>query len=159
MARYYMAYGSNLNKAQMRFRCPQARPYRALLLSDFRLDFRTVADITYKQGANIAIALYQVTAADERQLDRFEGFPWKYGKREFPFEITNADGSTERVDGFFYYMNGGAIAPPRREYAERIGRGYQDWGLPVDLLQRAIKRSQRAIYKSARKELQWQGLI
>ena len=37
--RYYVAYGSNLNIPQMRFRCPSARIIGTSEISDYRLLF------------------------------------------------------------------------------------------------------------------------
>ena len=40
MAKYYMAYGSNLNKQQMALRCRDAKPVCTGVLHDYRLKFR-----------------------------------------------------------------------------------------------------------------------
>ena len=41
----YGAYGSNLNKDQMRFRCPYAKPVASYDLEGHALKFRGVADV------------------------------------------------------------------------------------------------------------------
>ena len=41
----YLAYGSNLNKKQMSFRCPKAKALESCILSGYKLEFRRVANI------------------------------------------------------------------------------------------------------------------
>ena len=41
----YAAYGSNLNKAQMQKRCPKSKPFGVIVLDEFRLVFKGVADL------------------------------------------------------------------------------------------------------------------
>ena len=38
--KYYIAYGSNLNKAQMSIRCPEAKPVTTTTINDYQLLFR-----------------------------------------------------------------------------------------------------------------------
>ena len=38
--KYYIAYGSNLNTEQMRWRCPTARKLTVGEIKDYRLEFR-----------------------------------------------------------------------------------------------------------------------
>ncbi len=40
MNRYYLAYGPNLNLAQMEYRCPTAKKAGTYLLKDYELEFR-----------------------------------------------------------------------------------------------------------------------
>ena len=35
----YLAYGSNLNISQMAYRCPNAKPWGATILPDWKLEF------------------------------------------------------------------------------------------------------------------------
>ena len=76
----YAAYGSNLNFAQMEHRCPDATVYGAAELKDHELLFRgsptsAVATIEPKEGSSVPILLWEISAKDERSLDRYEGFP------------------------------------------------------------------------------------
>ena len=45
----YAAYGSNLNKSQMKRRCPDSSPYVGIVLKNWRLVFKGVADIEKKR--------------------------------------------------------------------------------------------------------------
>ena len=49
----YAAYGSNLNKAQMQKRCPKSKPFGAIVLDEYRLVFKGVADIEKNKSYKI----------------------------------------------------------------------------------------------------------
>lgn len=134
MTKLYLAYGSNMNKAQMARRCPNAKPLRAIIIDDARLVFRGVADIEFCQGASVPVVLWSITAACERELDKYEGVAaGVYEKREIPLD----NGETALT----YVMCKPGIAPPTRDYYERIKQGYNDFGLDLEPLEVALKHS------------------
>src|SRR5688572_8464218 len=127
----YFAYGSNLNRADMGARCSSAKPVARAVLRDWRLTFRGVADIEPAPGALVQGALWLVTSADLRSLDRYEGAPSMYARRRVEVE---AEGETVRA--LTYVMTSGDyLGLPSQWYAERIAQGYRDWGLPLGPLQ------------------------
>lgn len=132
----YFAYGSNLNKEQMAWRCPNARPLGNLMLSDWRLVFRSVADIEPCDGAILPIGLWSITDKCELALDAYEGFPRLYNKRYF-----NIKGQRYMT----YTMNHDGIRPPSPSYAKTIRDGYKDFKLPTAFLDEAIKHSYKAV--------------
>ena len=84
--RYYIAYGSNLNVRQMRMRCPSARIIGTSVLKDYELLFKGSKTGSYltvekKSGVSVPVAVWEVTAEDEKALDRYEGFPNFYYKK------------------------------------------------------------------------------
>ena len=81
MTTIYMAYGSNLDKQQMACRCPNAKAKGVMLLPDWRLVFRGVADIIPAKGYFCPVGLWQITGRCERSLDIYEGYPRLYGKQ------------------------------------------------------------------------------
>ena len=85
--RYYIAYGSNLNVAQMVRRCPNAVPIGTAVLEHNTLYFRGSGTGYYltiepKIGGKVPVAIWEVTPEDEQALDRYEGFPRFYYKPE-----------------------------------------------------------------------------
>ena len=85
--RYYIAYGSNLNIPQMRMRCPGARIIGTSVIEGYRLLFkgsRTGSYLTIEpqEGARVPVAAWEVSAENEVALDRYEGFPTFYYKKE-----------------------------------------------------------------------------
>lgn len=134
MTKLYLAYGSNMNKAQMARRCPKARPLRAIVVDDARLVFRGVADIEYCKGANVPVVLWEITAECERSLDKYEGVAGGvYEKKTIPLD--NGE------QALTYVMCSNGIAPPTREYYERIKQGYADFGIDPEALDVALKHS------------------
>ena len=68
--RYYIAYGSNLNVQQMRWRCPGARIIGTSELQDYRLLFKGSKTGSYltvepKKGCTVPVAVWEVTDQDE----------------------------------------------------------------------------------------------
>ena len=134
MTKLYLAYGSNMNKAQMRRRCPAAKPVRAIVVDDARLVFRGVADIEFCAGATVPMVLWEITEACERELDRFEGVA--SGVYETLFIPLDND-----EQALTYVMRNAGIAPPTREYYQRIAQGYADFEIALEPLEVALKHS------------------
>src|SRR3990167_10714755 len=138
MAKQLMwAFGSNLNVAQMRRRCPNAVKVCKLAVPNARLVFRGVADVEFVQGGKCPGGLWYITAADERALDEYEGVAnGLYDKCYMTLRIKDR---TERC--LYYLMNEDGIMPPSEHYLASIVQGYKDFGLPLASLNRAVERS------------------
>jgi gamma-glutamylcyclotransferase (GGCT)/AIG2-like uncharacterized protein YtfP len=84
----YFAYGSNLDLAQMRRRCPTAVRLGRAMLPNHRLSFAGhsaawgggVANVVRANRAKVEGVLYLLTERDVRQLDRCEGVPAIYDR-------------------------------------------------------------------------------
>lgn len=134
MTKLYIAYGSNINTAQMQRRCPAARPVRSIIIDDARLVFRGVADLEFCAGSTVPVVLWSITEACERSLDRFEGVAQGvYEKRTIPLD--NGE------EALVYVMCSAGIAPPTSEYYARIAAGYAEHGLDLGPLEVALKHS------------------
>jgi hypothetical protein len=127
----YLAYGSNLNKAQMRVRCPDATPKGYILLPDYRLVFKGVADMIPAKGLHCPVGLWEITDKCEKALDRYEGFPRLYRKEYF----VNKDG----IDFMAYVMNGYGLGMPPETYYKAIAQGYNDFGIDTEYLESALE--------------------
>ena len=109
--KYYLAYGSNLNIAQMQFRCPDAVVAGTAVIPNYELLFKgslTGAYLTIepKQGSMVPVGVWEVSLADELKLDRYEGFPNFYYKKEVRLPVTDIHtGETRRCDAFVYIMH------------------------------------------------------
>ena len=91
--RYYLAYGSNLNIRQMKYRCPSARVVGTAELKDYRLLFKGSKTGSYltvepDDGMKVPVGVWEVSSEDETALDRYEGFPDFYYKKELILDIT-----------------------------------------------------------------------
>ena len=84
----YLAYGSNLNLRQMKFRCPTAKVVGSAVLEDYKMVFRGarrsgVATIEKCKGFKVPVLIWKITPLDEIRLDRYEGYPYFYRKEYF----------------------------------------------------------------------------
>jgi len=129
----YFAYGANLNRDSMRWRCPRARPRQALYLRDYRLEFSTHATIRPEPGASVAGALWEITPECEDSLDRFEGYPVYYHKH-----YVRLDGR----DVMFYQIPDPRPCVPTAGYLITIAEGYADWDLDLEYLWRAVRSTE-----------------
>ena len=135
--KYYLAYGSNLNKKQMKTRCPDAVPVGSCVVNDYELVFRGVATIEPKPGASVQCGIWKISTDDERSLDRYEGYPRLYVKQDFRVTVK---GKTVRA--MAYVMPNGIrrLSPPSTGYLLTIAEGYDDFGLDVKPLSIAATR-------------------
>jgi len=125
----YFAYGANLSREGMAYRCPDAVPYQKFTLRGWRLDFAHHATIVPHPGRSVEGALWKITEDCERSLDQFEGYPSYYSKR-----ILAQDGREFMV----YIMNPPLTGNPGTGYLGIIEQGYRDWNLDFDCLDQAV---------------------
>ncbi len=146
--RYYIAYGSNLNIRQMRMRCPGARIIGTSVVEGYRLLFkgsRTGSYLTIepKEGASVPVAAWAVTEEDEAALDRYEGFPTFYYKKEMELPIKGIrTGKIRRRKVFVYIMHEDrTLGLPSEFYMETCLQGYRSFGFDEAFLERAYADS------------------
>ncbi len=146
--RYYIAYGSNLNVRQMRWRCPTAKIIGTGTLEDWRLLFKgskTGAYLTIEQeeGFRVPVAVWEVSPQDEAALDRYEGFPNFYYKKEMVLDIFGIkSGKIRRRRAFAYIMHEDRqIEIPSIGYVRVCLEGYNNFGFDVETLLDAYDHS------------------
>ena len=134
---YYLAYGSNLNLRQMRYRCPQAKPVGSVILDGYELQFRTFLTIIEKPDGKVPIGIWEINPEDERRLDRYEGYPTFYRKEYLEITI---DGKKEKA--LIYIMNDVRdVAPPDGVYMNTCIEGYKDFEFDISFLTDAFVKS------------------
>ena len=150
--RYYLAYGSNLNVAQMRWRCPDARALGTAWIDDYELLFKGSKTGSYltiepKKGSRVPVAVWEVSAEDEKRLDRYEGFPTFYYKKELLVTFKGIrSGKGRRRSCFVYIMHEEReLGVPSRSYVETCLEGYEDFGFDADYLKEAFEKSTEEI--------------
>lgn len=145
--RLYVAYGSNLNIRQMGQRCPGAKLYGTGVIDNYELQFKghpnsAFATIAPKEGASVPVAVWEISAANERALDRYEGYPSHYFKQTIPVRL---DG--EERNAMVYIMNlRMGFGMPSPYYYETVYEGYNDCELDTDVLDKAVKDSTAQFY-------------
>lgn len=146
--RYYIAYGSNLNIPQMRMRCPGARIIGTSVLEGWRLLFKGSKTGSYltiepQEGAGVPVAAWEVSAENEAALDRYEGFPAFYYKKEMELTLKGIKtGKLRRRKVFVYIMHEDRpLGLPSEFYMETCRQGYRSFGFDEAFLERAYADS------------------
>lgn len=151
MDKFYIAYGSNLNVGQMRFRCPHAIAIGTAELKDYRLLFRGhrggrfgVLTVEPCKGHVVPVGIWLITELDEARLDLYEGYPNLYTKENvyLPIRLLSDPQKTFSIDGMLYRMTPGhRLALPTDYYYETCEQGYADFGFDSVVLGRAWEDS------------------
>lgn len=142
MGKLYIAYGSNLNLAQMAARCPSARVYAKGVLNNWTLVYRgsltnSHATIIRKRDSIVPVLVWEIQPRDEYRLDIYEGYPRYYFKKDIMVDI---DGRKKKA--MVYIMNPNRHpGKPSAVYAETIRQGYIDNGLSLDIFMKSLERN------------------
>lgn len=128
----YLAYGANLNQANMAWRCADAVAVQPFYLLDWRLAFSGVATVQPSKGDRVPGALWAISDQDEAALDRFEAWPSLYRKQTL---------RQDNLEFMLYVMNSDSPQEPSAGYVLTIAQGYQDWGLDLADLHCAVQRT------------------
>lgn len=147
MMPYYFAYGSNLDLNQLFRRCPTARPVEALVLPNWRLVFRGVADIVPAKGCICRGGVFTIQQADLEALDRYEGFPSLYGRGTVGTYKGKPLMAYTMTKGFKHRYN-----LPDGGYYQTIVRGYGDFDLDHDTLDEAISFTGKRLREQQQKQ-------
>ena len=77
---YYIAYGSNINLEQMKYRCPNSKVIGKGIVKYWKLYFNLHADIRYtgNEGDVVPVLIWDIADEDWTALDRYEGYPKYY---------------------------------------------------------------------------------
>jgi len=131
---HYFAYGANLDRRQLKTRCPGCKPGTSAMLHHYRLVFSGwsrqwrggVASIKPMRGEHVRGGLYELSEAEMHRLDEFEGCPAVYDRINI---IVNTDDG-DSVEAFTYIRKQQTEeTKPSPEYLKIIQQGYRDWGL------------------------------
>ena len=159
-SRYVVAYGSNLSLDRMRQRCPSCKVVGTSVIEGYRLLFKrslTGAYATIEQDANsvVPVVVYHISLEDELRLDRFEGCPTYYYKKELMLQITRKNGTIikERKPCAAYILHEHrALGEPSMSYFRLLDEGYARYGFETQILDQGLSAS--IGYQSAEKYIE-----
>lgn len=135
----YVAYGSNLNIAQMAQRCPTAEIYGTGLLRNWELIYRgshtgAYATIRRRKNSDVPVVVWNIKDSDERMLDIYEGYPAFYFKQNVIVELPQS-----RKKAMVYIMNTQRLpGTPSSRYVQIVKQGYVDNNLDLHYLQDSL---------------------
>lgn len=155
--RYYIAYGSNLNDGQMLWRCPTARAMGTGKLKGWELLFKgsgtgSYLTIEQAQDGTVPVLIWEVQPEDEMSLDRYEGFPRFYYKKEIKVRYKGIrTGKIRTVTAFAYIMHEDRpYGIPSDVYMDVCREGYDIFHLDKRFLEEAVERSRKRMLKADR---------
>jgi gamma-glutamylcyclotransferase len=127
----YFAYGSNLDRGQMRSRCPSALRVGPATLHGYALAFAgyssvwngAVASVVRDSSRVVPGVLYAITREDLARLDRFEGVPRAYERVRR--EVLSANGTRRRVNLYRQPEDYLVLGPPGWRYLKQISAAYR----------------------------------
>lgn len=150
--KYYIAYGSNLYARQMKLRCPTATIAGLTKIRDYELLYKgskTGAYLTIepKAGGIVPAVVWNVEEEDENSLDRYEGFPVFYYKKQMEVQVKLLrNGRTVTVPAFVYIMHEERkLGIPSQTYVNCCKYGYRTFHFDVKYLDEAYERSLKGV--------------
>lgn len=149
--RYYLAYGSNLNRNRMAQRCPTAKRVGTAFIDDYRLMFKRSTSgyyLTIEEalGHKVPVGVFVIMDSDERALDGYEGYPDVYYKKDFRVLLNGEDGRKEEIDAFAYILpESRELGIPEDWYVEMAKEGYRNFGFDERLIDEALAYSKESV--------------
>lgn len=156
MNKLYIAYGSNLHKEQMAFRCPGAKVKYTGVVKNYALVYRgsktgAYATIIPCEGEHVPVAVWEINEDHEVSLDIYEGFPRFYQKEDL--EVTLKDGRNIKAMAYIMFKEAKPGYPSMR-YLETCSQGYLDQGLDMMKFEESIIRNRREVHQAAYRSYQ-----
>lgn len=140
MGNLYIAYGSNLNLEQMAARCPYATVYGVGQLNNWELIYRGArtnahATIRRSKGNTVPVLVWEISDYDECRLDRYEGYPIYYIKKDIMVDIGG-----KKKKAMVYIMDESRHpGRPSPLYIQTIRQGYIDNNLDIDYFNKSLE--------------------
>ena len=143
--KYYIAYGSNLSVEQMEKRTPDAVIVGTGILRGWRLLFRQFATIQENENFDTPVLVWKISAQDEKNLDRYEGFPRFYRKKNLRVHVKSLNGEDlGELTAMVYIMTSRAVnyrfanPLPSDYYYNILDKGYETFGFDTNILEGAL---------------------
>ncbi len=132
---YYLAYGMNTNLDSMQSRCPDAVSLGKVFLPNHELRFKHFCDIEYVPGSIMECALWSITDKCEQSLDRLEGYPDFYKKKEVAVSWKN-----KKIVAMIYYMSDKYhdYDFPSEYYFSTVIQGYKQHEMNLNAIYNAL---------------------
>lgn len=142
MKKYYIAYGSNLNKKHFFNLALGSSFVSTTILKNKRLVFKgrgpnySYLTIEENVGSEVPVVVYEISDLDEVKLDYYEGYPNLYEKKKIPILING-----QEIEALIYIMVNNerfTYNKPSDNYLITCLRGYSDYSFDTDILFKAL---------------------
>lgn len=139
---YHFAYGSNLNHKQMNCRCPDNEFIKRVYLDNYKFVYDgyssnwggAVANILKSVDNIVWGGLYKISKSDLTNLDRHEGYPDSYDRKEL--KVKDDHGNTYKAKT--YFRIGEKVGIPSDKYIKIIIDGVRDCNLPDSFVKKNL---------------------
>lgn len=145
---YYFAYGMLTDPNQM----GEATKVGPATLKNFEFELLQFANLNAKSGAEVQGALWQVSRTFMGHLDRVEGYPSMYDRKQVPVYHNG-----QKIPAYAYFLTPltrsymqGTI--PSKRYIQMLIRGYKHFGLPLNQIKFAMDTALAHSNKPQRKQ-------
>ena len=128
----YFAYGSNMNKPQMNFRCKSSSAVAVAKLPNwkFLINSRGVATLVSKKGGAAYGVVWAISRDNEKSLDYYEGVREKiYSKSEVEIFV-----GEKKISTLIYIAEDQSPGVPRKGYLETVIDGAKSFNAHKDWL-------------------------
>jgi gamma-glutamylcyclotransferase (GGCT)/AIG2-like uncharacterized protein YtfP len=143
----YFAYGSNMNRAAMRRRCPDARALGPAVLEGYRffVGLDGWGSVAPRRGARVHGVLWRLTPRCLAALHAYELLhKGLYRVRHLPVRV-----GSQRAPAMVYLLRRRQPGRPKPGYVQAIAAAARDWHLPEPYV-RAVERWSRSRFAGAR---------
>ena len=129
----------------MEYRCKDAIEVGTGKVNDYKLLFKgsktgVYATIEKKKGNFVPVLVWDISEEDEKALDRYEGFPTFYYKKDIQVIMD----SGEVVEAMVYIMDKKRkVGKPSKEYYNIIKASYERLGFDIEILGDCLNQSWR----------------
>lgn len=136
----YIAYGSNMDTRQMAVRCPKAKLIGTSEVEGYRLLFKgsktgAYATIEKAEEYKVPVLVWEITEEDERNLDRYEGYPNFYYKKDVSVSVNG-----KQKKAMAYIMDERrTLGEPRYWYYEVMEDAYLKFHFDLGILEKALE--------------------
>lgn len=142
MKKLYIAYGSNMDEDQMAFRCPGAELLGITELEGYELLFKgsltgAYATIEPANEGKVPVLIWEIDQANEASLDRYEGYPHFYYKKELDVQIR---GEIKKAMAYIMHENK-RLGEPSTYYYNVLKKAYQKFGFDMSILKKGFADS------------------
>ena len=138
----YLAYGANMDVEIMKQRCKGAKFLGTGILDDYRLMFKGIEPSAYAtieqwDGFKVPYVLWEISTADEKHLDRYEGYPKFYQKHTVTIEFNG-----EKFLAMYYAKPEDIpVGQPMTHYIAVLDEAYRRFKFDYSILQEALRLS------------------
>lgn len=132
----YFAYGSNMDRTQMKERCPDSKLIGKAVLHNYKIAFTIFspkrqcgcADILSSVNSEVWGLLYDISEKDLENLDIAECHPDKY--KRFQVVVEDVSGEEYTVETYEVVKKEGAFLKPSKHYLGLMQEAAREFDFP-----------------------------